>query len=708
MNIEATDTSDLARFISKLGLSVRATNVLTHMGLESVEKFAALDQRTLLGRRNCGKKTAAEILEAVAKHKPLMEVASTKQNHASCLSAAMERTPVTDLRLSVRAMGALDRLKISTVAELAKISDRELLGLTNFGKRSLREVQSQLALLRERGIVLWPTENQPATELSRAITRAARKLRRLKSAPLLLCDDPRFGHLIREMHLGAKNAREAANMIVSRKADPVDPHPLVRRLANLVRILQIAGSRCLEAELWNLTDGLGGDRNRKIIVSYLGWGGKPPRTLEAVSRDHRMTRERVRQICARIEKVRSTKPFAPALDRALRAVTRAAPTLAEEIEAEFFRSELTKTGFSVESLAAAARDLGRQPGFAIEIIRGHRVVVSSDMAGFLDRIEQVARGAIRHWGVATVEDVAAATNVAVSLCHKFLPLLEGFKWLDQPSGWFWIENLPRNSLLTQIRKILAACPNIDVSELRTGVGRHHRRKGFTPPRRVLLELCRQLPWCRVDCERIVAVGPLSPDEALSGSERIILRILNEHGPVIQRTEFAQRCLEAGMNHHTFWVFLSYCPLICRHATGVYGLRGAEVPVGLVERLVPKGARNSKLLIDYGWIDNQNLQILYRISEGMLSNGIVSIPGALKPFIQGAFTLVTSDDCKVGMLTAKDNSGWGLGPFFRRRGGEPGDYLSVVFDLSCRKATVQIGDASFTDRLQDPPPIRSEY
>ena len=59
------------------------------------------------------------------------------------------------------------------------------------------------------------------------------------------------------------------------------------------------------------------------------------------------------------------------------------------------------------------------------------------------------------------------------------------------------------------------------------------------------------------------------------------------------------------------------------------------------------------------------------------------------------------DKKAGTLVVKENSAWGLGPFFRRRGGESGDYLSIVYDPSRWVATVQIGDASLTDQFGDP-------
>jgi len=83
---------------------------------------------------------------------------------------------------------------------------------------------------------------------------------------------------------------------------------------------------------------------------------------------------------------------------------------------------------------------------------------------------------------------------------------------------------------------------------------------------------------------------------------------------------------------------------------------------------------------------------------MLTSGVVGVPSALKRFLQGKFTIMTSDNSHVGTLVAKDNSAWGLGPFFARRGGETGDYLEIKFKPSQRVAIVQIGDESLADQF----------
>ena len=44
---------------------------------------------------------------------------------------------------------------------------------------------------------------------------------------------------------------------------------------------------------------------------------------------------------------------------------------------------------------------------------------------------------------------------------------------------------------------------------------------------------------------------------------------------------------------------------------------------------------------------------------------------------------------------------GWDQFYRRRGGEAGDHLMIVFDLTAREAIVQIGDETLIEAVQFP-------
>jgi hypothetical protein len=131
----------------------------------------------------------------------------------------------------------------------------------------------------------------------------------------------------------------------------------------------------------------------------------------------------------------------------------------------------------------------------------------------------------------------------------------------------------------QIEKVLSVAGRIEVAELRTAASCHYRRKGFAPPRRVLLELCRNVPGYRVDGTTIIADPPLDWKRVLADSERTLVGVLKERGGVLQRDELEERCLERGMSVPAFTQFLQYSPLVTKLARGVYCSRDHPTPLG---------------------------------------------------------------------------------------------------------------------------------
>jgi len=155
-----------------------------------------------------------------------------------------------------------------------------------------------------------------------------------------------------------------------------------------------------------------------------------------------------------------------------------------------------------------------------------------------------------------------------------LPCLGGFHWLDQSAGWFWLSDNPHNRVLNRIRKILSVANRINISELQAGIARDCRMKGFSPPKGVFLEFCRQAPGLRVNDETVKAEPAVNSDEVLSPVERDIVHILSEHGGTMATSEFMSVCLGMGVNRQTFYYNLMTSPIISRYAGGRYGLIGS--------------------------------------------------------------------------------------------------------------------------------------
>src|SRR5712691_9749198 len=255
----------------------------------------------------------------------------------------------------------------------------------------------------------------------------------------------------------------------------------------------------LERELRDL---LGTGRNARIAARYYGFDGRGGGRLQTDGNEIGLTRERVRQIVTAASEWLSTGvPVSPALDRTIAVVVDSMPAAAGEIEAELRSQRLTSGLFRLEGVIKAAELVGRHLPFSITEVKGKRLVHARDIPS-VDTIVLIARRVISRWGMATVPNVVAEVRkVEYGVCDRKLVVsalacLGGFHWLEQSADWFWLSDNHNNPVLNRIREILSVVNPINISELRAGIGRDRSMKGFSPPKRVLLEFCRQAPGLR--------------------------------------------------------------------------------------------------------------------------------------------------------------------------------------------------------------------
>jgi hypothetical protein len=333
----------------------------------------------------------------------------------------------------------------------------------------------------------------------------------------------------------------------------------------------------LEKELRDL---LGPGRNARIAARYYGFDGRGGGSLQTVGNEIGLTRERVRQIVTVIsERLNTGRPVSPALDRTIAFVIDHMPAAAGDIEAELRSQRLTLGLFRLEGVINAAELLGRRLPFSITEVKGERLVHARGIPSVVP-IVRIARRVIARGGMATISDVVAdVRKVEPSACDRNLVIsalacLEGFHWLEQSAGWFWLSDNPNNRVLNRIRKILSIANPINISELRAGVARDYRMKGVSLPKRVLLEFCRQAPGLRVNDEAVKAQPAVSSDDVLSQVERDIIHILSDHDGTMAASEFKSVCLGMGVNRRTFYQNLVSSPVISRYAGGLYGLIGS--------------------------------------------------------------------------------------------------------------------------------------
>jgi hypothetical protein len=613
-----------------------------------------------------------------------------------------------DFPMTVRVQKCIEKLhkqhNLESLADINRFTIGHLMGLKNFGRKSMIDLLSSVRVVVTDANVGASTDGRP---LSPIVTAAAQRLRAQYYASRVRCTDPRLGAdacallavantCSRESDLPPSAFIQAvAHRLVGRTRDS-SPEELVLGAIRGIRS-KVARARrlTLEKELEEITNLFMKGKNAGVVSSFFGWSAEGPKTLQAAGDEFHITRERVRQITAKFaKKVRAARPYVPTLRRAIEFIARRVPASADQIELDLKSSGFTRSRVRPDGIIAAAELFGISTSFMVEEHQGARTVVRHEDTGLARRVLRLARKVVSHAGLGKIADLAdllgeeSGIFLESSILKGIIHSIDTLLWLDDEREWFLLADTPRNHLITLATKILSVAPRIHVNEMRGAIASDYRGMGFSPPRSVVLEFCKSACDCEIDGDIIVARHPRPTAEVLSELEQVAWAVLREEGtPLLHRSQFERLCLKRGMNQSTFANYVGRLSILERFAPGVYGLRGAPMVPGDVERCIP---RFEKRVRDHGWTSDAKPWLLLELSAAAISSGVITVPAAFSPFVQGSYLIHTQDGSTMGTLVASRNSAWGLRPVFTRRGGEPGDFVFLTFDTQLHEVAVRLG------------------
>lgn len=601
-----------------------------------------------------------------------------------------------DLRLENRTFNCLRRSGFGKRPEdLARRTVGELLAIKAFGAKCLVDLLSSVETLAAR-------EGQ----LDERLTAEARLLSEIPHASHIHFSDPRLGPLLRATDAEANTVGELVHHVLHRRLDPPDPLALYERVCAVRRKIEHLIELSLEEELIEVFSPPGGGRDKQIVAEYYGWDGSGGHTLEELGQKYGLSRERIRQVCVRaVKRSRGVRAFTPVLDRAMEFIAGRLPSDAAKLRTSFNAAGFSKRGLPLETVQQAARFLQRDAQFAVIAVGDRSLVVRPHEVDVPRLIVQAAKRAVLSYGTTSVSDVEEEVGAQVGsldpvLVLETLKTLKDFEWLDERHGWFQLETLPQYGLPNMIEKVLSVAQRIEVSKLRPAIARYRRTGRNVPPARVLLAFCRRMKGVRVEGAAIVADPPKPWETVLAGVEACMVRVLREHGPILERGAFEEYCIREGMNRFSFNAIIMCSPVIAQYGRSVYGLIGAKVDRKAVETLAARKPGNlpSKVLRGFGRTEDGQVYLAYRLSKAAISGGVITVPSAMKEEVRGRFALRMPDGQSAGTLVSKSGCAWGLGPVLRGQHARPGDHLLLVFDTSAREVLIQLGTETVLEAI----------
>lgn len=322
-------------------------------------------------------------------------------------------------------------------------------------------------------------------------------------------------------------------------------------------------------------------RDMNITLRHYGWDGNGGCSLQQTGNEHKLTRERVRQIANNF--TRNLIAAAPAhlstLPAMMSEITRLAPASAERIE-----NALSVLGLGEDRVEGVLRAsaIFNNTGKALNVVEenGVRYLILPDMEGSSLKISAHAQKACSHLGMVNIEDLlyllpGIPKDSGVDFIRDVLSSRDDAVWLDADKNWIWLREAPRNRLINCLMKMLSIFSSTTPEAVMVGANRYFRKgKANASELKAPLEILTAFinAWGMAEVSESGIVRKTSkftqPARVLEFEESIVMAILGKKEKIAREKELENLLVPLidGATHpkkHSFSMALNYSPLISK-------------------------------------------------------------------------------------------------------------------------------------------------
>lgn len=588
---------------------------------------------------------------------------------------------------------------------LSRVTFRDLFRIPSMGAKSILDFAVNLEAAIPRGSSEDANGGQPqsATTPTGVDTNVLLEIIHAPWTDMISEEDPRFSDLLPAGRGTLLQRIDSLTAASPGMADDKQVAELARAIPAVKERVNESDTLALDVAMRHYVSALSRATGVRLeaLLARIGWGARPPVTLQEAAERAGLTREAIRQIQKRVEdRVPSHAVYMPALDRALDYLAAAAPLPADEAAKRLAHEGICTMPFHPANVLAAAQLCSRVASFQLQEIKGRPCVVTSATLASSGRVLTVATRRASAAGATNVEDVVAAVagegiEITAPDVRDLLLPLAGAEFLE--SDWFWMPRVraDRNRLYNVAKAILSVVSPVDVTTIRDGARRKYRllKAGIVPPRAVMAAFFKAHPAFQVDAGGLVGpVDLLDYRQELGAAEQTIVEVLRASPTgILDRAGLGRACETRGLNPSTLGVMTSYSPILEHLGTDMWSLRGTRVDPAAVQAFREANALRprEKRIADHGWNPAGDLWLAIRVPRSPV--GTIGMPATVAPYLAGRrFTARTDDGLRAGIVVVtEEGASWGYAPFLNRAGADEGDILLATFDLTTNEVVLAI-------------------
>ena len=640
--------------IEVLGLSVRTFDALMHASIRTIgELVQTVESANLREIRGIGSKAIVEIddslarvrlvdaPEAILSPKTLAEesVPETESHAVEPLlpqppSPLLYPTPLDALGLSTRSYNILMRRDITTVEQLARMSDEEIKGVRNIGPKSLAEIQEKLQVYLSANPTLatklpkasargeppsgTPLPDGTSTQAMVPITQIVEV-----KVPVISKEVIKWQARLIEKQISAGLLHEQAKIVGNSIAywlsvfDVIDRHQAYGVMASV-----LGASINICEELAFLFDWIQHDYVEVLLSRY----GFEPKTVKETGVEIGAKPQRVSQIAialkkkmgARVSSVVGAKSvnslaIRPPLLR-MQSALLAAKDMGMDITYEEWEQSIRSSGLvgiwtsqdymaidPVEAMIAVCNLLadGKIQELRIPSILNYAIeLATSGTPDLPARILHIRKTLPKE----TSKLIKKHTRFSGSVHARWLSqeigkgmaqvknMLQAFGYRELSKNWFVPRPRSKNYKIHRnhvfhhaLRKMSQHCGPLTIDDICSGIRYAVSRTNFpVPPPDVMGQILQMYGYQN---EGGLYYWDGEMDEELNRGESIIMNGLAQNGPVVHHAELAQAFIDSELSFPSLHGTLQRSPLFARIDKGLYKLRGKPVTSSLSERLL---------------------------------------------------------------------------------------------------------------------------